>query len=148
MIDKIVEAVSGSLTGLGILGIILGFIALANITLGTVYNVGVKEKPFEPKKLLFGALKAIIIFIGVGLLTTGVSILPVALEELGLTALVAPQAIEAISNTAIFGLIIGTIIAQGVGAFENLKLLWGAKTAQQKIEENYTVETETEYKED
>lgn len=147
MIDSIIAVVSETLTGMIALGVILGVIAFANIVLGTVYNVGECQKPFEVKKFFLGILKAIVIYVAVCLLASGVSMIPVVAEAIKITDLIDPVVFDAFSVSAIFVLVIGAIAAQGKGAIENLRLLWGSKTSQQKIAASYTVENEAEYKE-
>lgn len=147
MIEKLIEAVSGNLTAVLLLGMILGVIALANIVLGTIYNVADLKKPFEIKKFFLGFLKAIVVFLGVCLLTSGVSMIPVVAEAINLTEYLGEDIISAFSIGAITFIMAKSIISQGTGAYENLTLLWGAKTEQQKIAASYTVEDEIEYKE-
>lgn len=147
MIEQMIKAVSEALTGMGFLGIVLALIAIANISMGTYYNVAVCKKPFEIGKFFLGFLKAIIVFISVCFLTAGVTILPLALTEFGFDKIVDPEVFNVFSITAIAALMLKTIIAQGTGAIENLQLLWGIKTEQQIIESNYSVEKENPEKE-
>lgn len=137
-----VEALVANLTSIGMLGIVLAIIAVANIILGTTYNVSVCDKPFDGKKMLKGILKAVVIYIGVVLLVIGATILPIALQEAGLGDLVKPEVLDTFSVTAIATLMISVVITQAVDAFGNLKKLWGRDTAQQAIEANYDVEKE------
>lgn len=147
MIEQMIKTVSEALTGMGFLGVVLALIAIANVSLGTYYNVAVCKKPFEFGKFLVGFFKAIIVFIAVCFLTAGVTILPLALAEFGFDKIVDPEVFNVFSITAIAALMLKTIIAQGTGAIENLQLLWGIKKTQQVIESNYDVEKEVSEKE-
>ena len=143
------DAIIESLTIIGLLGGVLGIITLANVILGATYNVGVLKKPFEIGKFFFGFVKAVVIYIGVALLTIGASALPVVIELTGLEAMIKVgdleilQAAEVFSVAAIALIILTVIITQGKGAVGNLLKLMdiGTETA---IQKSYNVENETE----
>lgn len=118
-----IDAILKTLQSMGILGIVIGVLTLANIVLGTVYSVSVCGDFFDIKKMFKGILKSIIIYIGAILLAIGVTILPIALAECGFSDLVKPEVLETFSITAIATIMIGTAVKQGLNAYDNLKKL-------------------------
>ena len=112
-----------SLLGIGMLVLILILINLAVLILEITYKVYMENMVIKRQDIIRRLKKDFSIYLGLGILSLGVILLPIVLRKFGFNNLVNQDVLETFSSTAIVTMIISTVIVKGSNAFTILKKL-------------------------
>ena len=96
---------------------------LINLILEITYKVYMENMVIKRQDIIRRLKKDFSIYLGLGILSLGVILLPIVLRKFGFNNLVNQDVLETFSSTAIVTMIISTVIVKGSNAFTILKKL-------------------------
>jgi len=117
------EAILNTLTIMGWLGIVLGILAIVNITTQTLVNIWNNKEKFDWKKMIKGIIKVLIFFISATFVSIAFTILPfinIMITNSFGTELISNQVLNTFSSVGILGIVISTITIQAKKAIEGI----------------------------
>ena len=96
---------------------------MAVLILEITYKVYIENIVIKKQDVIKRIKKDFSIYLGLGILSLGVILLPIVLSKFGFNNLVNQNVLETFSSTAIVTMIISTVLVKGSNAFSILKKL-------------------------
>lgn len=118
-----IEVILNTLTIMGWLGIVLGILAIVNITTQTLVNIWNNKEKFDWKKMIKGIVKILVFFISATFVSIAFTILPfinIMITNSFGTELISNQVLNTFSSVGILGIVISTITIQAKKAIEGV----------------------------
>lgn len=117
------DVILNTLQIMGYLGIVLGILAIVNITTQTLVNIWNNKEKFDWKKMTRGIIKVLVFFISATFVSIAFTILPfiniMIVNSFG-TELISNQVLNTFSSVGILGIVISTIAIQAKKAIEGV----------------------------
>ena len=128
------EAILSTLRIMGWLGIVLGILAIVNISTSTIYNIWSSKEKFSWKKLIKGFVKIIIFYASAAALSVAFTILPFINEMITTTfgtELIGNDTLQTLSSVGVLGTVVTAIIMQGKKALTALVKMQEVSTSEE-----------------
>lgn len=130
------DMILNTLQIMGYLGIVLGILAIVNITTQTLVNVWNNKEKFDWKKMIKGIIKVLVFFISSTFVAIAFTILPfinlMITNSFG-TELISNELLNTFSNVGVLAIVISTITIQARKALDGVLKLANISS---NIEEN------------
>lgn len=117
------DVILNTLQIMGYLGIVLGILAIVNITTQTLVNIWNNKEKFDWKKMIKGIVKILVFFISATFVSIAFTILPfinIMITNSFGTELISNQVLNTFSSVGILGIVISTIAIQAKKAIEGV----------------------------
>lgn len=117
------DIILNTLQIMGYLGIVLGILAIVNITTQTLVNIWNNKEKFDWKKMTKGIIKVLVFFISATFVSIAFTILPfinIMITNSFGTELISNQVLNTFSSVGILGIVISTITIQAKKAIEGI----------------------------
>lgn len=117
------DIILNTLQIMGYLGIVLGILAIVNITTQTLVNIWNNKEKFDWKKMIKGIIKVLVFFISATFVSIAFTILPfinIMITSSFGTELISNQVLNTFSSVGILGIVISTIAIQAKKAIEGV----------------------------
>ncbi len=128
------EAILSTLRIMGWLGIVLGILAIVNISTSTIYNIWSSKEKFSWKKLIKGFVKIAIFYASAAALSVAFTILPFINEMITTTfgtELIGNDTLQTLSSVGVLGTVVTAIIMQGKKALTALVKMQEVSTSEE-----------------
>lgn len=128
------EAILSTLRIMGWLGVVLGILAIVNISTSTIYNIWSSKEKFSWKKLIKGFVKVAIFYASAAALSVAFTILPfingMITTTFG-TELIGNDTLQTLSSVGVLGTVVTAIIMQGKRALTALVKMQEVSTSEE-----------------
>ena len=117
------DIILNTLQIMGYLGIVLGILAIVNITTQTLVNIWNNKEKFDWKKMIKGIIKILVFFISATFVSIAFTILPfinIMITNSFGTELISNQVLNTFSSVGILGIVVSTITIQAKKAIEGV----------------------------
>ena len=128
------EAILSTLRIMGWLGIVLGILAIVNISTSTIYNIWSSKEKFSWKKLIKGFVKIAVFYASAAALSVAFTILPFINEMITTTfgtELIGNDTLQTLSSVGVLGTVVTAIIMQGKRALTALIKMQEVSTSEE-----------------
>lgn len=128
------EAILSTLRIMGWLGIVLGILAIVNISTSTIYNIWSSKEKFSWKKLIKGFVKIAVFYVSAAALSVAFTILPFINEMITTTfgtELIGNDTLQTLSSVGVLGTVVTAIIMQGKRALTALIKMQEVSTSEE-----------------
>lgn len=128
------EAILSTLRIMGWLGVVLGILAIVNISTSTIYNIWSSKEKFSWKKLIKGFVKVAVFYASAAALSVAFTILPfingMITTTFG-TELIGNDTLQTLSSVGVLGTVVTAIIMQGKRALTALVKMQEVSTSEE-----------------
>jgi len=128
------EAILSTLRIMGWLGVVLGILAIVNISTSTIYNIWSSKEKFSWKKLIKGFVKVAVFYASAAALSVAFTILPFINEMITTTfgtELIGNDTLQTLSSVGVLGTVVTAIIMQGKRALTALVKMQEVSTSEE-----------------
>lgn len=107
----------------GWLGVVLGILAVVNISTGTLNNIWANKESFKASKFFKGIGKVFVFYVSAGLISIACAILPFIndmITKVFDVVLLSKEMLSALSSVGVLGVVVSTILVQGKSAIQGV----------------------------
>ena len=117
------QVILSTLKIMGWLGVVLGILAVINITTGTLKNMWVNKEPFKASKFFKGIGKIFVFYISAACISVAFTILPyintMITETFGVV-LISEELLNTLSSVGVLGTVVSATLVQGKRAIPGI----------------------------